>query len=89
MKINFQQYFLVVIFLAANTKGPNLLGRDILRLLQFSWERLLNVYYVEENVGTENCLNKLLPEYTEAFKFKMVDDDVASSGADLVILVPK
>ena len=78
MKINFQQYFLVVIFLAANTKGPNLLGRDVLRLLQFSWERLLNVYYVEAYV-----------DYTEAFKFKMVDDDVASSGADLVILVPK
>lgn len=49
-----------------------------MRLLQFSWERLLNVYYVEAYV-----------DYTEAFKFKMVDDDVASSGADLVISVPK
>ena len=61
-----------------------------MRLLQFSWERLLNVYYVEENVGTENCLNKLLPEYTEAFKFKMVDDDVANdfinSAATLIII---
>ena len=56
----------------ANTKGPKSLGRDVWRLLlRFNWERLLNVYYVEENVRTENCLNKILPEYKEVFKSKM------------------
>ena len=35
---------LVVLFIVANTKGPNLLGRDVLRLLQLNWEKLFNVY---------------------------------------------
>ena len=50
---------LVVLFIVANIKGPNLLVRDVLRLLWLNWEKLLNVYYVEEKVRTENCLNKI------------------------------
>ena len=46
-----------MLFIVANTKGPNLLGRDVLRLLWLNWEKLLNVYYVEENVRTENYLD--------------------------------
>ena len=50
---------LVVLFIVANTKGPNLLVRDVLRFLWLNWEKLLNVYYLEEKVRTENCLNKI------------------------------
>ena len=28
----------------------------------------MNVYYVEENVRTENCLNKILSDYKKFFK---------------------
>ena len=35
--------YLVVPFFVANTKGPNLFGRDVLRLLRLNWEKLLNV----------------------------------------------
>ena len=42
-----------------------------MRLLWLTWERLLNVYYVEGNVRTENCLNKILSECKEVFKSKM------------------
>ena len=31
-----------------------------------------NVYYVQENVRTENCLNKILSDYKEVFKSEMV-----------------
>ena len=55
----YENQCLVVLFIVANTKGPNLLVRDVLRLLWLNWEKLLNVYYVEENVRTENCLNKI------------------------------
>ena len=58
-------------FIVANTKGPNLLGRDVLRLLRLNWEKLLNVYYLEENVRTENCLDKILSNYKEVFKSEM------------------
>ena len=61
---------LVVPFLVANTKGQNLLGRDDFRLSRLNWEILLNVYYVEENIRTANCLNKILAEYN-VFKSKM------------------
>ena len=50
---------LVVLFIVANTKGLNLLVRDVLRFLWLNWEKLLNVYYLEEKVRTENCLNKI------------------------------
>ena len=62
---------LVVSLIVANTKDPNLLGRDVLRLLQLNWERLLNVSYVEKNVRTENYLNKILSEYKKVFKSEM------------------
>ena len=52
-------------FIVANTKGPNLLGRDVLK-------KMFNVYYVEENVRTENCLNKILSDYKEVFKSEML-----------------
>ena len=42
-----------------------------MRLLQLDWERLLNAYYEEENVGAENCLNKISSEYKEVFESKM------------------
>ena len=58
-------------FIVANTKGPNLPGRDVLRLLQLNWEKLFNVYYVEENVRAENCLNIILSHYKEVFKSEM------------------
>ena len=58
-------------FIVANTKGSNLLRRDVLRLLRLNWEKFLNVYYVEENVRTENCLNQILSDYKEVFKSKM------------------
>ena len=67
----YENQCLVVQFIVANTKGPNLLGRDVLRLLQLNWEGLLNVYYVEKNAKTENCLNKISAEYKEVFKSKM------------------
>ena len=67
----YESQYLVVLFIVANTKGPNLLWRYVLRLLQIDWERLLNVYYVEENVRTENCLNKILSDYKEVFKSEM------------------
>ena len=35
---------LVVSLIVAKTKGPNLLGRNVLRLLRLNRERLLNVY---------------------------------------------
>ena len=41
-----------------------------MRLLQLNWEKLLNVYYVEENVRLENCLNKI-SDYKEVLKFEM------------------
>ena len=41
-----------------------------MRLLQLTWEKLLNVYYVEENVRTENCLNKI-SDYKEVLKSEM------------------
>ena len=66
----YENQCLVVPFIVANTKGPNLLGRDVLRLLQLNWEKFLNVYYVEENVRTENCLNKI-SDYKEVLKSKM------------------
>ena len=59
----YENQCLVVSFIVVNTKGTNLLGRCVLRLLLLHWERLLNVYYVEENVRTETCLNKTLSEY--------------------------
>ena len=67
----YENQCLVVAFIVANTKAPNLLGRDVLRLLWLNWEKLLNVYYVEENVRTENCLNKILSDYKEVFKSEM------------------
>ena len=66
-----ENQYLVVPFIVANTRGPNLLGRDVLRLLWLNWEKLLNVYYVEENVRAENCLNKILSDYSEVFKSEM------------------
>ena len=66
----YENQCLVVPFIVANTKGPNLLGRDVLRLLQLNWEKFLNVYYVEENVKTENCLNKI-SDYKEVLKSEM------------------
>ena len=66
----YENQCLVVPFIVANTKGPNLLGRDVLRLLQLNWEKFLNVYYVEENVRTENCLNKI-SDYKEVLKSEM------------------
>ena len=41
-----------------------------MRLLQLTWEKLLNVYYVEENVRTEDCLNKI-SDYKEVLKSEM------------------
>ena len=67
----YENQCLVVLFIVANTKGPNLLGRDVLRFLWLNWERFLTVYYVEENVRTENCVNKILSEYKGAFKSEM------------------
>ena len=61
-----------MLFIVANTKGPNLLGRDVLRLLRPHREKLLNAYYIEENVRTENCLNKILSDYKEVFKSEML-----------------
>ena len=46
----YENQCLVVSFIVVNTKGTNLLGKCVLRLLLLHWERLLNVYYVEENV---------------------------------------
>ena len=69
--VMYENQCLVVPFIVANTKAPNLLGRDVLRLLWLNWEKLLNVYYVEENVRTENCLNKILSDYKEVFKSEM------------------
>ena len=66
----YENQCLVVQFIVANTKGPILLGRDVLRLLRLNWEGLLNVYYVEKNAKTENCLNKISAEYKEVFKPK-------------------
>ena len=63
----YENQCLVVPFVVANTKDPNLLGRDVLRLLRFNWERLLNAYYVR----TDNCLNKTLSEYKEIYRSKM------------------
>ena len=70
IEVNFmyENQCLVVLFIVANTKGPNLL---FLRLLLLNWEKLLNVYYVKENVRTENCLNKILSDYKEVFKSEM------------------
>ena len=67
----FENQCLVVSFIVVNTKGTNLLGRCVLRLLLLHRERLLNVYYVEENVRTETCLNKTLSENKEVFKPEM------------------
>ena len=58
-------------FIVVNTKGPNLPGRDVLRLLRLNWEKLFNVYYVEENVRAENCLNITLSNCKEVFKSEM------------------
>ena len=52
-------------------QSSNLLESDVLRLLQLNWKGLLNVYYVEENVRSENCLNIMLAEYKEVFKSEM------------------
>ena len=67
----YENQCLVVSFIVANTKGPNLLGRDVVILLRLNWEKLLNVYYVEENVKTEDWLNKILSDYKEVFKSEM------------------
>ena len=67
----YESQCLVVPFTVANIKCPNLLGRDVLRLLRLNWERLLNIYYVEENARTQNLLNKILPEYKEILKSEM------------------
>ena len=67
----YENQCLVVLFIVANTEGPNLLGRDVLRLLRLHREKLLNVYYVEGNERTENCLNKILSDYKEVFKSEM------------------
>ena len=67
----YENQCLVVWFIVANTKSPNLLGRDVLRLLRLNWGKLLNVYYVEKNVRTQNCLNKILSDYKEVFKSEM------------------
>ena len=68
----YENQCLVVPLIAANTKGPNLLGRNVLRLLRLNWEKkMLNAYYVEENVRTENWLNKILSDYKEVFKSEM------------------
>ena len=64
----YENQWLVVLFIVANTKGPILLGTDVLRLLQLHWGRLLNANYVEENARTENCLNKVLSQHKEVFK---------------------
>ena len=40
----YENQCLVVSLIVAKTKGPNLLGRDVLRLLRFNRERLLIVY---------------------------------------------
>ena len=40
----YEHQCLVVLFIVINTEGPNLLGRDVLRLLWLNWERLLNLY---------------------------------------------
>ena len=64
----YENQCLVVLFIFANSKGPDLL---FLRLLLLNWEKLLNVYYVKENVRTENCLNKILSDYEEVFKSEM------------------
>ena len=67
----YENQCLVVPFIVDNTKGPSLLGRNVLGLLRLNWERLLNVCYIEEIVRTENCLNKILSDYKEVFKSKM------------------
>ena len=67
----YENQCLVVQFIVANTKGPNLLESDVLRLLRLNWEKLLNAYNAEENVRTENCLNKILSGYKEVFKSEM------------------
>ena len=67
----YENQYLVVLFIVASTKGSNLLRRDVLRLLRLNWEKLLNVYYVEENVRTENCLSKILSDYKEVLKSEM------------------
>ena len=63
----YENQCLVVQFIVANTKGPNLLGSDVLRLLRLNWEKLLNAYNAEENVRTENCLNEILSETIRKF----------------------
>ena len=35
---------LVVPFIVANTKGPNLLGTDVLRLLRLNWEKIVKCF---------------------------------------------
>ena len=67
----YENQCLVVQFIVATTKGPNLLGSDVLRLLRLNWEKLLNAFHAEENVRTENCLNKILSDYKEVFKSEM------------------
>ena len=42
-----------------------------MRLLRLNWEKLLNAFNAEENVRTENCLNKILSDYKEVFKSEM------------------
>ena len=42
-----------VSFIVADTKGPNLLGRDILGLMKLKWGKLLDINNVREFVTTE------------------------------------
>lgn len=57
-----------VSFIVADTKGPNLLRRGIMRLLKLNWEKLLDINTVREIVTTEEKLKKILSEYDELFK---------------------
>ena len=60
-----------VSFIVADTKGPNLLGRDIMRLPKLNLEKLFDIN-VRKIVMTEEKLKEILSECDEIFKSDLV-----------------
>ena len=50
--------------------GPNLLGRDVLKILQLNWFELFNICNISEisAVYENESLKKILPDYKQIFK---------------------
>lgn len=53
--------------IVADTKEPNLLGRDILRLLRLNWEIWFDINNIREIATTKKKLKEILSEYNVVF----------------------